>query len=323
MQRPSLRSTKPARFPSIPRLVKSLTAVAALALTAAFATACGSTSDTPNAGPTGNGFPATVGSLTLDSQPHRIVSLAPSLTEMLFAIDAGQQVVAVDEYSTFPASAPKTKLSGYTPNAEAIAAYTPDLVVVSDDSEGIIGQLTALHIPVYQGKAAEGIDDTYRELTELGTLTGHGNEAQALVSQMRDQMGKLIASIPKRSTPLTYYYELDNTYYTVTSKSFIGALFTNAGLTNIADAGNAANPYPQLSAETILAANPDLIFLADTKCCGQNAGTVAARPGWGTLKAVTNKGVIPLDDDIASRWGPRVLDLQRSIVDAVAAAPAN
>jgi iron complex transport system substrate-binding protein len=303
--------------------MRRVTSAIAIVVLAVVAAACGSASDTPGTGASGDGFPATVGSLTLDHKPQRIVSLGPTLTEMLFAIDAGAQVVAVDEYSTYPESAPRTTLSGYTPNAEAIASYTPDLVVVTDDSEGIIGQLTALHIPVYQGKAAQDIEDTYRQLTELGTLTGHRTEATALVERMRADMDKLLKSVPQRSTPLTYFYELDSTLYTVTSKSFIGTLFTNAGLVNIADAGNDANPYPQLSAETILAADPDLIFLADTVCCGQNAGTVAARPGWGTLKAVRNNGIIALDDDIASRWGPRVVDLQRSIVDAVAAVPAS
>ena len=92
---------------------------------------------------------------------------------------------------------------------------------------------------------------------------------------------------------------------------------------NLADAGNDTNAYPQLSAETIIKANPDLIFLADTKCCGQSATTVAARPGWDALTAVKNGGVIALDDDIASRWGPRVVDLQRIIVEAAAKAPVS
>jgi iron complex transport system substrate-binding protein len=140
---------------------------------------------------------------------------------------------------------------------------------------------------------------------------------------MKSELSKLVTDLPNRSQPLTYYYELDNTYYSVTSKTFIGALFTAAGLVNIADAGNTDNPYPQLSAETILKADPDLIFLADTKCCDQSAATVAARPGWGGLAAVKNNGVVALDDDIASRWGPRVVDLQRAIVDAATKAPVD
>jgi iron complex transport system substrate-binding protein len=299
---------------------RTITAVAAV-VALAFAAGCGSTSDTRTPTDTEFGYPVTVGSLTLDRQPQKIVSLAPTLTEILFAIDAGTQVVAVDEYSNFPANAPTTDLSGYKPNAEAIASYLPDLVVLSDDSENIVDQLKALHIPTYLAPAANTLEDTYREITELGSLTGHSDDATALVSQMKIDLEKLVKDLPKRSTPLTYYYELDNTYYSVTSKTFIGALFTAAGLVNIADGGNADNPYPQLSAEAIISANPDLIFLADTKCCGQSAATVAARPGWGDLKAVTNGGVVALDDDVASRWGPRVVDLLRIIVDAAAKAP--
>jgi iron complex transport system substrate-binding protein len=302
---------------------RTITALATAFVALTFAAGCGSTSDTPGPSNTNAGYPVTVGSVTLDKQPQKIVSLAPSLTEMVFAIGAGQQVVAVDEYSNYPADAPKTDLSGYKPNAESIAKYSPDLVVISDDSENIVDQLKALSIPTYVAPAANTLDDTYKEITELGALTGHSADAAALVGQMKADLEQLVKDLPNRSKPLTYYYELDNTYYSVTSKTFIGALFTAAGLVNIADAGNDTNAYPQLSAETIIKANPDLIFLADTKCCGQSATTVAARPGWDGLTAVKNGGVIALDDDIASRWGPRVVDLQRIIVEAAAKAPAS
>ncbi len=302
---------------------RTISALAAAFAALTFAAGCGSTSDTPNPSNTNAGYPVTVGSLTLDKQPQKIVSLAPSLTEMIFAIGAGEQVVAVDEYSNYPADAPKTDLSGYKPNAESIAKYSPDLVVISDDSENIVDQLKALSIPTYVAPAANTLDDSYKEITELGALTGHAADAEALVGQMKTDLEKLVKDLPNRSKPLTYYYELDNTYFSVTSKTFIGALFTAAGLVNIADTGNDTNAYPQLSAETIIKANPDLIFLADTKCCGQSATTVAARPGWDGLTAVKNGGVIALDDDIASRWGPRVVDLQRIIVEAAAKAPVS
>jgi iron complex transport system substrate-binding protein len=300
------------------RIIAGVALVATIALAGS---ACGSTSDTPTPTESGNGFPVTVGDLTLDAPPQRIVSLAPSLTEMLFAIDAGSQVVAVDEYSTYPADAPITDLSGYTPNAEAIATYNPDLVVLSDDIGDIVAALEALEIPVYHGLAATTVDDTFEQISDLGALTGHSGAADALVEAMRTDLEKLVGDLPTRAEPLTYFYELDNQFYTVTSETFIGSLFTDAGLVNIADANN-DNPYPQLSEETILQANPDLIFLADTYPGGETPQTVAARPGWGELTAVRNGGVIALDPDVASRWGPRVVDLLRAIVDAVAAAPA-
>ena len=301
---------------------RTIAGVALVATIALAGSACGSTSDTPTPTESGNGFPVTVGDLTLDAQPQRIVSLAPSLTEMLFAIDAGPQVVAVDEYSTYPTNAPITDLSGYTPNAEAIATYNPDLVVLSDDIGEIVAALEALEIPVYHGLAAATVADTYQQISDLGALTGHDSEAEALVETMRTDLEKLVEDLPTRAEPLTYFYELDNQYYTVTSQTFIGSLFTAAGLVNIADADN-DNPYPQLSEEAILQADPDLIFLSDTYPGGETPQTVAARPGWGALTAVRSGGVIALDTDIASRWGPRIVDLQRAIVEAVAAAPAE
>jgi iron complex transport system substrate-binding protein len=305
----------------------ALTALAVAALTGLVA---GCANGTPTAGPapaaSAAAFPATAGGVTLAQRPTHIVSLTPTGTEMLFAIGAGSQVTAVDNQSDYPAGVPKTDLSGYQPNAEAIAAKSPDLVVVSDDTNKIKDQLGKLKIPVYVMPAATTLDDSYAQLADLGALTGHPDGAAATVRQMKDGIAKLIAAVPKRTKPLTYYYELDQTYYTVTSKTFIGSLFSLAGLTDIADPADAdgkAGGYPQLSAESIVRANPDLIFLADTKCCQQSAGTVAARPGWTGLTAVRAGQVVGLDDDIASRWGPRVVDLVRAITDAVDKVPTS
>jgi cobalamin transport system substrate-binding protein len=306
------------------RISRTIAAFAVLVVASA-AAACGSTSDNSGTGATSAPaatFPVTVGSLTLDRRPERIVSLSPTATEMLFAIDAGKQVIAVDELSNYPADAPKTDLSGFKPNAEAVAAKNPDLVVLSDDINKIVDQLKALKIPTYLTPAAKTLDDSFREITELGRLTGHPAEGDALVARMRGDLAKLVNDLPKRGRPLTYYYELDQTYYSVTSKTFIGSLFTSAGLMNIADAAGAdGNQYPQLSGEIIINANPDLIFLADTKCCGQSHDTVSKRAGWAGIAAVKNGAVVALDDDIASRWGPRVVDLLRLITDAVAKVP--
>jgi iron complex transport system substrate-binding protein len=106
----------------------------------------------------------------------------------------------------------------------------------------------------------------------------------------------------------------------VTSKTFIGSLYALFGLKNIADeADKQGTGYPQLSAEYLLQSDPDLVFLADTKCCGQTAGTVAQRPGWPNLKAVKNGAVIELDDDVASRWGPRIIDQLRVVAERIEA----
>ena len=175
-------------------------------------------------------------------------------------------------------------------------------------------KITALVDP-----AAATLDDTYTQITQLGAATGHRSQAAALIKEMQTKIGKLRAQVPADATPLTYYYELDNTFYTVTSKTFIGQLFSLAKLRNIADAADSkGSGYPQLSAEYILQQNPNLVYLADTKCCHQSQQTVATRPGWNSMEAVKNSDVIPLDDDIASRWGPRVVDLLQQVITSAA-----
>ncbi|MER7455561.1 ABC transporter substrate-binding protein [Micromonospora sp. NPDC126480] len=307
-----------------PRLFAATLAVAALALGAC----AEKTSDTPATGGSASAaatFPVTVGPVTLEKRPEKIISLSPTTTEMLFAIGAGKQVTAVDDNSNYPPEAPKSDLSGFQPNAEAIAARNPDLVVLSDDRNKVVEQLGKLKIPVVITPAATTLDDTYRQITDLGTLTGHPAEAADVVQRMKDDIAKLVADLPQRSEKLTYFHELGPELYTATSKTFIGSLYTLAGLENIADAADAdgkSGGYPQLSQEVIVKANPDFVFLADTKCCQQSADTVKARAGWAGITAVKNNQVVALDDDIASRWGPRVVDLLRTIIDAVAKVPA-
>jgi len=117
---------------------------------------------------------------------------------------------------------------------------------------------------------------------------------------------------------MTFYHKLDPAYFSVTSSTFIGQVYALLGLVNIADeAEGAGSGYPQLSEEYILSQNPDLIFLADTKCCAQGIETVSERNGWNALSAVSEGKVIELDDDIASRWGPRVVDFLEAIATAV------
>ena len=112
-------------------------------------------------------------------------------------------------------------------------------------------------------------------------MTGHVGEAAELVAQMQADIDEIIAGMPPLEEPLSVYHELDNTFFSVTSDTFIGQVYNRLGLRNIADeAEGTGGAYPQLNAEFIISTNPDLIFLADTKCCGESAETVAARPGW-------------------------------------------
>jgi iron complex transport system substrate-binding protein len=270
-------------------------------------------------------YPVTVGDVTLEAQPMRIVSLSPTATEMLYAIGAGAQVVAVDEYSNYPQEAVDlgTKLSGYEPNIEAISGFTPDLVIASYDPGSLVQQLGDLGIPVYLADAVTTIDAAYEQIENIGLLTGHAQESTDITALMKSQIEEAVAGVTLPAQPLSYYHELDNTLYSITSNTFIGSVYSLFGLRNIADNVEAGNDYPQLSAEVIVSADPDLIFLADTKCCGETAATVAARDGWGSLKAVMNGNIVELDDDIPSRWGPRIVDFVIAIRDAISALLVN
>jgi iron complex transport system substrate-binding protein len=248
--------------------------------------------------------------------PHRIVSLSPTATESLFAIGAGGQVVAVDDQSDYPKRAPRTSLSGYTPNVEAIAGYRPDLVVLSGDANDAVAGLKKLGIRVLLQPAPDTLPGAYAEINQLGTVTGHSRNASALVSRMKKAIAQTVKSVPKRRESV--YHELDPTYYSATSKTFIGRIYKLFGLRNIADAADStASGYPQLSAEYILSSNPGLIVLADTRCCGQSAATVASRPGWSGVAAVRNHRVVGIDDSVASRWGPRIVGFVRAVGKAL------
>lgn len=252
----------------------------------------------------------------------RIVSLSPTATEMLYAIGAGDSVVAVDSLSTWPAEVADkvTEISAYEPSAEAILGYDPDLVLISNDMNKISEQLTTADpgVKVWTGAAAESLDDVYRQMTELGEVTGKSTEAAAAVQSMKDRIVAATAGV-KAPSGTTYFYELDNTLYSLTSATFVGSLLAQLGLENIADGVEEGNPYPQLSAEVVIEKNPTLIFLADTKCCKQNAAEVAKRAGWADLDAVKNDRIVELDDDVASRWGPRLAELVEQFAAAVKA----
>lgn len=278
-----------------------------------------STTTTPKAG-----FPVTLttptGTVTVAHRPTAIVSLSPTATETLFAIGAGTQVIAVDTNSNYPADAPKGDLDAYKPNVEAIAGKQPDLVVLANDSNDLVKGLTALDIPVLVQAAPADLSGVYDEVEQLGQATGHVAAAEKVAADMKTGIESALQGADVKG--LTYYYELDNTYYSQTSKTFLGSVIGRLGLVNIADDAGGASDYPQLSAEHIIKSNPDLILLADSKCCQQTAETVKARPGWAQLKAVTHGGVVNLDDDVSSRWGPRLVDLVRHVVAAARKAKA-
>ena len=257
--------------------------------------------------------------------PAAIISLSPTATEMLYAVGAGDQVIAVDDFSNFPPETADKRpgISGYEPNVEAILALEPDLVITEGSNTDLLDALERAGVATWVGAAAVTLDDVYAQILEIGAATGHAESAATLVDVMRADVGALmdrIAALAEREEPLTFYHELDPTYYSVTSETFIGTVYDMLGLRNIADlAEGESYGYPQLSAEFIIDKDPDLVFLACTVYCGDTPETVAARPGWEVLSAVIDGHVIPLDDDTASRWGPRIVDHMATVVDAVEA----
>lgn len=269
-----------------------------------------------------DGFPVTVtddlGDVSVDSRPRAIISLSSVATEMLFEIGAGPQVVAVDDQSNYPADAPTTDLSGFTPNLEAILSFQPDLVVISFDPNDLVAGLNAAGVPVITYGAAFTIDDVYRQIDGLGLATGNADAADNVNERISSDLADIVANAPS-GEGVTYYHEIDNTYYSVTSATFFGEIYSLFGMENIADPADedgSAFGYPQLSSEFVVSSDPDIIFLADS-LYGESPETVGSRPGWGVMTAVTQGSIVELDSDIASRWGPRIVDFARSIADAL------
>jgi len=270
-----------------------------------------------------SGFPLTVmadnGEVTIEKRPEAIVSLSPTATEMLFAVGAGDQVIAVDDQSDFPTGVPTSDLSGFTPNLEAILSYQPDLVILSFEpadspvSEGLAA--TGVSTLVLDG--AQTLDDVYGQIEVIGKATGNQEAATALNLAMQAEIDEIVSDTASSGQGLTYYHELDPSFFTATSETFIGQIYSLLGLVNIADQADTEGiGYPQLSAEYIVSQDPDLIFLADADF-GESAETLAERPGWGGMTALDDGAVVELDGDIASRWGPRIVNFLATVADAV------
>ncbi len=268
-------------------------------------------------------FPVTVeadnGSVTIEEKPEAIISISATATESLFAIGAGEQVLAVDDQSNYPAEAPITDLSGFEPNVEAIAGYEPDLVIASYDPGGLVDGLEKLDIPVLLQDAAPTLSAAYEQIGTLGVATGNIENAESVATSMQVEIEQLVASVPG-AAGATVYHELGPDFFSATSETFIGSVYELFGLVNIADAADGAadaGGYPQLTGEYIVSESPDVIVLADTKCCEQTADTVSKRPGWAQIDAVANGNIVEADDDIASRWGPRTVEFVELIAQSL------
>lgn len=304
--------------------------LAALSLCAA---ACGSDDQTsttaapqvstsPAPAPTEPAGTAAAPTTTLDIEPAtRIISLSPTATEMVFALGAGDLLLAVDDQSNYPdeAVALQNGLSGFEPNIEAVAVLDPDVVLHDGSVQGFAESLESIGVRSWVGAAAVTFDDIYAQIAELGALTSTPAEASTLVASMRADIDQIVADTAVPDESLTYFHELDATLYTARSETFIGAVYGLFGMRNIADQTEGASLYPQLSAEFVIGADPDLIFLADADY-GESPETVAARPGWADLRAVTSGAVVPVSADITSRWGPRTVEFVRLVAESIALA---
>ena len=253
---------------------------------------------------------------TIAKKPTKIISLSPSATEILYAVGAGSQILAVDNLSNYPANAPVSEISAFEPSVEAILAKKPDLVLLSIDSTKapqIRNALLKLGIPVLMEKAPATLDDVYAENTLLGKVTDRADGAAKLNATMAKSIKDVLAKA-KKSSKIRIFHELDDTYYSVTSNTFIGKVYKSFGVVNIADAAAGADNsgYPQLSAEYLLKSDPQVIFLADAKY-GVTADSVSKRAGWSQISAVKNKKIVELPADIPSRWGPRLVDFYKLI----------
>jgi len=252
--------------------------------------------------------------------PKRIISLSPSATEILYAIGSGQQVIAVDDLSNYPSEAPMTKLSAFNPNVEALLNYKPDLIILNADATKALevkAALEKLKIKVFLERAPKTLREAYLEITALGRATGKISAAQSVVSDMKSRISAAVKS-GRTTKKISFFHELDNTLYTATSDTFIGKVYKDFNLINIADPAASADSagYPQLQSEYVIKANPKIVFLADAQY-GESLATLTKRPGWNGIAAVRNKNVVALPEDIPSRWGPRLVDFYQFVADAI------
>lgn len=271
-----------------------------------------SEADTPIA--TDPAFPLTVErsdgvELTIEEPPERIVSLDPSATEIFYAVGAGDQLVAADLFSNFPEEVgDKARLDAFLPSPEAIISEDPDLIVIFSNESGIVETLdsiSSVQLQVLYLEVPTDLDGVFERIQLFADISGHSTEAEDLVDSLIERLNIVLETVGDDVDGPRIFHELDNLLFTVGPESFIGALYEVLGAENIAAA--AGEPFPQLSSEAVIAADPEVIVLAD-ESFGEDIETVRARPGWDVISAVVQARVHGVDPDIASRPGPRIID---------------
>lgn len=302
------------------RLVRSVTSLALVALVTMFAacssdapkaTATPSGSSTPAAAATPAAFPLTVtdsggASLTLNAPARAIISHSPGATEILFAIGAGGQVVAADEFSNYPAEAKALRKVKYTdPSPEAEIALQPDLVIMATNQKAQVEAFRRLGLPVFFNQEPDSVEGVLRNVRLLGSMTGRTAEAEALAKQMQVRIDAVTSKLTDVQQGPTVFYELSDSLFTAAPQTFIGGMLTALKARNIAQ--GAASPFPQLTAEAVIAAGPQVILLANHQYGGAPE-QVKARPGWSSIPAVRDNRLHPVNPDLVNRPGPRIVE---------------
>jgi len=243
--------------------------------------------------------------VTLDAPATRIVSHSPALTEILFAIGAGGQVVAADEFSNFPAeTADLPKVTYSSPEPEQDLAFEPDLILFSGRQDGSLEHFRELDLPVFLLLEPTDLQGVFESIRTLGTLTGHSAEAEVVITDMQARLDAVVAALDDVEEGPVVFYEITDDLYTVSPDSFIGAALSVLKVRNVAEGTEGA--FPQLSSEAVVEANPDVILMADASFV--DPATVPQRAGWSGITAVVEERIYPVDGDIMSRPGPRIVE---------------
>jgi len=245
--------------------------------------------------------------VTLQAPARRIVSYSPGATEILFAIGAGDQVIAADEFSDFPAATKALERVAYSdPDPERALTLDPDFLIMTSRQVEQAPQFRRAGLNVALLLEPESLDGVIENIRLLGRVTGNVDQANALADDMRTRIDAVIATISGSddAAPVVLY-ELTNDLYTAGPDTFIGGMLTLLGARNVAQ--GATSPFPQLTAEAVIDADPNVVLLTDAEF-GESFETVAARPGWSGVSAVVDQRVFPLDPDLVNRPGPRIVD---------------
>lgn len=252
-------------------------------------------------------------SVSLEAPAQRIVSLAPSATEILFAVGAGDQVVGRDSFSNYPESVADLQDVGGSMgdySIETIASLEPDLVIATEiNTPEQVKALEDLGITVYYLKNPVQLDGLYPMLETVGTLTGHEKDAAELVESLKTRVQAVVDAVSNAESQPLVFYELDGSDpakpWTAGAGTFLDQIITLAGGKNVG--ASMSDAWAQFSLEELLIQNPDYILLGDA-AYGVTPEMVAERAGWQTLTAVQNNQVVPFNDDLVSRPGPRLVD---------------